>query len=146
MRSEFEKGDVVYCVVNGKGVVKSVNPSGGVKVVFEAAHDVVYYNDGSYLLTGPRVLFFSPPGVVPGATEKSKPPFIEPGTKVIAIHREYKYMYTFVAGQQNKEGDAVLDENDCGTFTFKDFEFYIVPEVDNLFSGAYVTIPRKEKE
>lgn len=78
MSTVFKKGQVVYCALRGKGVVKYITGTQReteypVMVAFDGKNvpDTSYTKDGRVMTMYPRTLFFSPPMII-GDTE---PPF-----------------------------------------------------------------------
>ena len=64
--SNFKPGDIVWCLLYGKGIVVSVSPDGReypVRVDFPSIDvtNVEYTSDGEFYSVGNRVLFFSEP-------------------------------------------------------------------------------------
>ena len=137
MSSEFEEGDVVYCAIYGKGVVKAVGPR-AIHVMFDDV-SMFYLPNGSIQEDGPRLLFFTPPKITPGAVEKSKKKFFKPGSKVIAINRSDKAMYTFISGMEYK--DSILDDGNLGLFPFELYDFYVIE--GDPFGSKYINIQQK---
>ena len=69
---DFEVGDTVYCAVYGKGEVKEIcdDCEYDVLVFVSPTHTVCYTKDGKISKGTNRTLFFSPPFIVEGDTEK----------------------------------------------------------------------------
>lgn len=116
MECLFKEGQTVYCLMNGKGVVRSVDNDSDypVSVVFDGDTED-YTSDGKFYAGGEnRFLFFSPP-VVTGATEPVFEPVLKKGDSVVLSDTFTKAIVNVV----NETATEIFYEAD-GVVTFVD--------------------------
>lgn len=89
-QDEFQVGDVVYCVMHGKGKVQSINSGGDglndeypVQVNYDSGDYNYYTLDGRFDISGVRCLFFSEPKIEAAVTR----PFVSTlvGKRVVVV-------------------------------------------------------------
>ena len=82
---EFQIGDVVWCLLYGKGVIKSVddqeNSEFPIRVAFESGEETTYKPTGEFYYTLKRTLFFSEPKIEASVTRPFVPTLV--GKRVV---------------------------------------------------------------
>ena len=78
----FKVGDVVWCVVQGRGIVTSVGNSTLTVKCDKLPNNVYYYLDGRLYEQGGRCLYFSEP-VITAETERPFEPTLKKGDLVV---------------------------------------------------------------
>lgn len=96
---EFRVGDTVWCLLFGKGVVVSYDPSDNLypfQVMFDNKSGTHWYSaDGRYDYESPRALFFSEPKIEASVTRPFVPTLV--GKRVVVIpkfNREFSRLFT----------------------------------------------------
>ena len=120
MNTVFKKGQVVYCALRGKGVVKYVSNDQQlniypVMVEFDDAEDTSYTFDGKVLTPYPRTLFFSPPEIV-GDTEPPFEPTLD-GKHVVVQVGQGTYIGTIK--REDHQSFALVDDQGGSIIIFK---------------------------
>lgn len=95
---EFQVGDVVWCVLHGKGEVTYIESSGPatypVEVCFDDGVSIWYTQDGKYIEGLNRSLFFSEPKIEASVTRPFVPTLV--GKKVVVVLEYACYPQVFV--------------------------------------------------
>lgn len=88
---EFQVGDVVWCILQGKGKVTHIESSSQttypVEVCFENGESIRYTQDGQYSEEFNRTLFFSEPKVEASVTRPFVSTLVGKNVVVETIHR-----------------------------------------------------------
>ena len=79
-QDEFRVGDVVWCLLYGKGVIKSVddqdNSEFPILVAFESGEEFTYKPTGEFNYKSKRILFFSEPKIEASVTRPFVPTLV----------------------------------------------------------------------
>lgn len=89
---DFKVGDIVYCVMYGRGVVEEVCNSAdmlGVAVSFDKGDFNWYTKDGRYNIELNRTLFFSEPKIEASVTRPFVPTLV--GKRVVLRYKDGSY-------------------------------------------------------
>ena len=123
----FKVGDVVWCMIYGKGVVKNIAgqyTTYPVVVDFEnGVHLVTYTHDGKVSSSAQRTLFFSEPKIKVLTTRPFTPTLV--GKKVFV---EMKFGFSTSFKVIGEDHEVLICEENCVHYKYRIKELYILGE------------------